>query len=314
MQSQDTLDLRVRVVDGTGAGEIATTSGAIDTVLSVTNRVTANTDQIEGTDATDQIDARINARIVAYGLDHLLSTSVTGTDIADDSIIAKLVSKSATADWDSYNNTTDSHEAIRDRGDAAWITATGFSTHSAADVWAVGTRTLTALGFTLAAADLGAGIITAAKFAAGAIDAASTSADFVTEIRNAITGGAYALDTDANGRVRLVDGTGAGELATTGGALDQVLSLGTQAKADINEQVLDVLTVDTFTEPSQGAPPSTTTLAVMLRYLYVMSRNKKTQTSSELKVFADDTTTALIKQSLSDDGTTLTVGEFSTGA
>ena len=30
--------------------------------------------------------------------------------------------------------TTDTLEAIRDRGDAAWITATGFSTHSAADV------------------------------------------------------------------------------------------------------------------------------------------------------------------------------------
>lgn len=30
---------------------------------------------------------------------------------------------------------TDTLEAIRDRGDAAWITATGFSTHSAADVW-----------------------------------------------------------------------------------------------------------------------------------------------------------------------------------
>lgn len=40
--------------------------------------------------------------------------------------------------------TTDTLEAIRDRGDAAWITATGFSTHSASDVWAVATRVLTA--------------------------------------------------------------------------------------------------------------------------------------------------------------------------
>lgn len=40
-------------------------------------------------------------------------------------------------------STTDTLEAIRDRGDAAWVTATGFSTHSAADVWAVGTRTIT---------------------------------------------------------------------------------------------------------------------------------------------------------------------------
>lgn len=40
--------------------------------------------------------------------------------------------------------TTDTLEAIRDRGDVAWITATGFSTHSAADVWSVATRILTA--------------------------------------------------------------------------------------------------------------------------------------------------------------------------
>jgi hypothetical protein len=42
-----------------------------------------------------------------------------------------------------YDETTDSLEALRDRGDAAWVTATGFSTHSPADVWAHGTRTLT---------------------------------------------------------------------------------------------------------------------------------------------------------------------------
>lgn len=43
--------------------------------------------------------------------------------------------------------TTDTLEAIRDRGDSAWLTATGFSTHSAADVvTALGTgSTLTAL-------------------------------------------------------------------------------------------------------------------------------------------------------------------------
>lgn len=94
--------------------------------------------------AAAQLQSEANDALVANGLDHLLAASVTGTDITDNSIIAKLVSKSATADWDSYVNTTDALEALRDRGDAAWITATGFSTHSAADVWTSGTRTLTA--------------------------------------------------------------------------------------------------------------------------------------------------------------------------
>lgn len=36
-----------------------------------------------------------------------------------------------------------------DHGAGSWITATGFSTHSAADVWSVATRTLTAFAFTV---------------------------------------------------------------------------------------------------------------------------------------------------------------------
>ncbi len=79
-----------------------------------------------------QVLAKVSEALVAIGLDHLLSASVTGSDVIDDSIIAKLVSKSATADFDDYNNTTDSLQAIRDRGDAYWITAslTGIATSS----------------------------------------------------------------------------------------------------------------------------------------------------------------------------------------
>ena len=74
--------------------------------------------------ATDMADCRVlimlrppvdsAATIVAYGLDHLLSASVTGADITDNSIIARMASKGATADWDTFVNTTDSLEAIRD--------------------------------------------------------------------------------------------------------------------------------------------------------------------------------------------------------
>jgi len=38
-----------------------------------------------------------------------------------------------------------------------------------------------------------------------------------------VTGGAYALDTDANGRIRIVDGTGAGEIDTASGAVTHVV-------------------------------------------------------------------------------------------
>ena len=77
--------------------------------------------QIEGSAATDQINAACDAAIVTYGLDHLVSASVAGSDIVDNSIIAKLVSKESTADWDDFVNTTDSLQAQRD------YTGTGYS-------------------------------------------------------------------------------------------------------------------------------------------------------------------------------------------
>jgi hypothetical protein len=61
-----------------------------------------------------QVQSEVNDALVALGLDHLLSASVTGTDVTDNSIIAKLVSKEAIADWDDFVNTTDSLQAIRD--------------------------------------------------------------------------------------------------------------------------------------------------------------------------------------------------------
>lgn len=69
--------------------------------------------------STTVIQAVVNAALVALGLDHLVNQSVSGADVADNSIVARLTSKSGTADWDSYNNTTDSLEALRDNQQTA---------------------------------------------------------------------------------------------------------------------------------------------------------------------------------------------------
>jgi hypothetical protein len=79
-------------------------------------------------DGQTAIEAEVEDALVAIGLDHLIHAPVSGTDVTDNSIIAKLVSKETTADWDDYANTTDSLQAIRDQGDTAWTTATGFNT------------------------------------------------------------------------------------------------------------------------------------------------------------------------------------------
>ena len=65
------------------------------------------------TSADLQADAQIgaNAALVANNLDHFMKVAVTGGDVVDNSALARLTSDDATADWDSFNNTTDSLEA-----------------------------------------------------------------------------------------------------------------------------------------------------------------------------------------------------------
>ncbi len=72
-----------------------------------------------------EVESEVTDALVADGLDHIVSAPATGTDVANDSLIAQMVADDATADWDTYDNTTDSLEALRNRGDAAWTTGSG---------------------------------------------------------------------------------------------------------------------------------------------------------------------------------------------
>lgn len=112
------------------------TVDASNHINGIQDTLSVNVTQIEGSDATDQINAACDAAIETYGLDHLVAASVAGSDITDNSIVAKLVSKESTADWDDFVNTTDSLQALRDRGDASWVTGGGGSAADVADaVW-----------------------------------------------------------------------------------------------------------------------------------------------------------------------------------
>lgn len=84
-------------------------------------------------------------------------------------------------------------------------------------------------------------------------------------------------------------------------------------KTSVNTEVLDVLNTDTFAQPGQEAPAATTTLGLMLRYLYKSWRNKKDETVSTLRLYADDASTVDQKAAVSDDGTTTVIGEIATG-
>lgn len=140
---------------------------------------------------------------------------------------------------------------------------------------------------------------------------APTAGDLTATMKASVTTAATAATPTAaavTGAVGSVTG-GVG-----GNVTGSVGSLAAQAKADVNAEVLDVLNTDTFAEPGQGAPAATTTLVEKIGFLFKAWRNKTTQTSSEYALFADDGTTKDQEAAVSDDGSTTTRGEVTTGA
>lgn len=103
------------------SGGTVTLEGA-DGNVQVRGLISTITDSRTGTPTLGQnavvnitkINTECDTALTDIGLDHLVSAAVVGADVADNSIAAKLVSKSATADWDTYANTTDSLEAASD--------------------------------------------------------------------------------------------------------------------------------------------------------------------------------------------------------
>ena len=59
------------------------------------------------------INAQVDTALADINLDHLAKVAESG-DVVDDTIIAKLVSKSATAAWSDFVNTTDSLQSLKD--------------------------------------------------------------------------------------------------------------------------------------------------------------------------------------------------------
>lgn len=103
-----TLDEDETTIDVDG-----TTVGTVTTVTNLTNAPTAG--DLTATMKTS-VNTEVNTAIETYGLDHLVSVAVDlTTEVLDNSIIAKLLSKAATAAADTFNNQTDSLQAISDK-------------------------------------------------------------------------------------------------------------------------------------------------------------------------------------------------------
>lgn len=95
--------------------------------------------------------------------------------------------------------------------------------------------------------------------------------------------------------------------------MQSVAEVGANVLGDINAEVVDALNVDAYAEPGQEAPGATVSLAKKISYLYKAFRNKITQDSTTLKLYADDGTTVDQTATVSDNGTTYTRGELVSG-
>lgn len=105
------------------------------------------------------------------------------------------------------------------------------------------------------------------------------------------------------------------ELATSQAAADDatlaaIAALNNLSAAQVNSEVLDVLTIDTFAEPS-AVPAATSTLKDKINWLFVLARNKLTQTATTQLVRNDADNATVGTSTVSDDGTTAIRGEFS---
>jgi hypothetical protein len=127
-----------------------------------------------------------------------------------------------------------------------------------------------------------AGAITAASFAAGALDAVwSTAIRILTAGTNIVL---------AKG----VGVTGFNDVST----------------AQVNAEIVDALNVDTYPEPGTGAPAATASLAAKIGYLYKFLRNRVTSNATTLTVYGDDGTTANHHAAQSDTAGLYDRGKF----
>jgi len=83
--------------------------------------------------------------------------------------------------------------------------------------------------------------------------------------------------------------------------------------AEINAEIVDVLTVDTYSKPGQETPPDLQTIKNMIAYSYKFMTNRVTSTAAGIEVYNDDAVTVDQKATHSDAAGTYDRGEFISG-
>lgn len=123
-------------------------------------------------------------------------------------------------------------------------------------------------------------------------------------------GGTFRFTTNALEQAPSGGGGGDATAANQAAISAAIAALNDLSAAQVNAEVLDVLSVDTFSEPP-GVPAATASLVDKISWVFTVSRNKLTQTATTAIVRNDADDANIASASVSDDGTTLTRGEYS---
>jgi uncharacterized protein (UPF0297 family) len=95
----------------------------------------------------------------------------------------------------------------------------------------------------------------------------------------------------------------------SGATIGTVNSIGTTARTQVNDEIIDVLSIDTVPELS-SIPASTPTIRQILMIVYMALKNKRTASTTEEKIY-NNAGTAIATASVSDSGSIYTKEQFS---
>jgi hypothetical protein len=132
-------------------------------------------------------------------------------------------------------------------------------------------------------------------------------------VYDALISGSDRLDVDS---VSLLSSTALSDISgvmTSAISTGTIGSLGTQAKADVNAEVVDALATDQYAEPGQATPSANASITTKISFLHKLARNKIVTSSSEIQIYNDAGDTVDQKATISDDGTSFTREEFQSG-
>jgi hypothetical protein len=143
-------------------------------------------------------------------------------------------------------------------------------------------------------------------FQANVITAAALATDAINEIRDAILNDS----TPFNGASIAAILADTAEIGAAGAGLTDLGGMSTAMKGQVNTEVDTALATTTYAEPS-AVPAATASLEEKIAWLFTLARNKVTQTSTTQTLRDDADGADIATSAVTDDGTTLTRGEWS---